>query len=64
MSIDNKKVVSINNTQFEVTEDESRIYFKEISNSKNKANFSFAKSEDKNKTAEDGLRIFFTELFG
>jgi hypothetical protein len=64
MSIDNKRIVSINKIQFEVTEDEERIYFKEISDRKNKAHFSFTKNDDKNKTAEDGLRIFFTELFG
>jgi hypothetical protein len=55
--------VTINNIPFEVTEDENKIFYRDVSESKNKAHFSFSKNEEENKEAELGLKIFFSELF-
>lgn len=57
------RIVNLNNCEFEVTEDNDRIYFKEISNRKNKAHFSFSKNSEDNAEAKFGLRTFFTEVF-
>ncbi|ESU33279.1 hypothetical protein G3A_07100 [Bacillus sp. 17376] len=57
------RIVTINNTPFEVTEDENKIFYKDVSESKNKSHFSFIKNEEDNKEAGLGLKIFFSELF-
>ena len=56
------RIVNLNNCEFEVTEDNDRIYFKEISNRKIKRTFLLVDSED-NAEAKFGLRTFFTEVF-
>jgi hypothetical protein len=57
------KEIIFNNRQYNVIENESNIIFKDKSNQPFKINFSFSKDKEKNKEAEEGLRIFFTELF-
>jgi hypothetical protein len=57
------RIVTINNKPFEVIEDENKIFYKDISEAKNRAHFSFSKNEEDNKEAELGLKIFFSELF-
>jgi hypothetical protein len=56
-------LVKLKGETFEVNEDENKIYFKEISDRKIKAHFAINKDKEKNKLAEYGLRVFFTELF-
>ncbi len=57
------RLVKIDNCEFEVTEDEDRVYFTEISDRIGKVHFTFSKNKKDNEEAEYGLRVFFTELF-
>jgi hypothetical protein len=57
------KHLLFNNREYEVTEDRDTVAFKDQSNQQVKINFSFSKNPNKNKIANDGLTIFFTEVF-
>lgn len=51
--------------EYSISETEDKTIFREISNTREvKVNFSFSKDPEKNKKAEEGLRIFWTEVFG
>jgi hypothetical protein len=53
----------LNEKEYEVTQDKERIYFKEISERKNKVHFSFSKDPEKNKEARTGMEIFWSEVY-
>ena len=49
--------------EYSVTDQEDKIVFKDLSNRKIKINFSFSKDKEANRKAEEGLRIFWTEVY-
>ncbi|MBT2682630.1 hypothetical protein [Bacillus sp. ISL-37] len=57
------KIVIFNNERFEMTEDDKRVYFKELSDRKNKAHFSLSKVKGDGDKAKEGLKIFWSEVF-
>jgi hypothetical protein len=57
------KYVMLKGIKFKLTEDEKRYYFTDVSDRKFKVNFSFSKDKEKNKLAEYGLKVFWTEVF-
>lgn len=61
--MDTLQTIEIKGRLYERTEDDKRIYFKEISDRKVKANFSFSKDAEKNKRANDGLKMFWTSIY-
>ncbi|GIN87118.1 hypothetical protein J6TS2_35040 [Heyndrickxia sporothermodurans] len=57
------KIIHLNNYQFEITEDDNNLYFKELSSKQNKATFSVSKTCRENNNDKYGLKIYFTKLF-
>lgn len=58
------KIIRLNHYQFEVTEDDNNLYFKELSSKQNKAAFSVSKTCRENNIKDKyGLKIYITKLF-
>lgn len=56
------RVVYLKGIKYKLTEDEEKYIFTEVSDRKFKVNFSFSKDKEKNKLAEYGLKVFWTEV--
>lgn len=56
------KKIEWNGLTYEVTETDMTYEFKETSDRQFKVHFSFSKDKERNKIAEEGLRIFWSSV--
>jgi hypothetical protein len=61
--LEDKRVIYIKGIAYERTEDDQKYWFQDVSDRKNKVHFTITKDKERAKKAEEGLRMFWTEVF-